>query len=307
MTSSLEILTGDLRKAAEAGNPFAQFEIALSLDYGNDGEQNFTSAAEWYSKAAAQGHTSAEGNLLLQHIFGQAQIWAPEEVFKRLLELAGSGDTEWENNVGLCYQHGFGTPQDYEKAVEWYTRAAHGGSGTAQFNLGGMYYEGTGVEKNLDLAVRWYTRSAQQREELALLHLGSMYQKGIGVETDLTRARVLYSVAYRLGSSRAANHLGILFKRGLGVERNDFLAYQLFQESITRPDTPNAEENRSYRGTACYWLGYMTEHGEGVERDLRKARKWYKQGAACGQPKCVEAVARLGADTRGKQCRDATL
>ena len=85
MTSSLEILTSDLRKAAEAGDPFAQFEIALSLDYGNDGEQDFTSSAEWYAKAAAQGHTSAEGNLLLQHILGQAHIWAREDVFEKAL------------------------------------------------------------------------------------------------------------------------------------------------------------------------------------------------------------------------------
>ncbi len=216
MTRPLDLLTDDLKRAAEAGDPFAQCEIAISFDYGNDGEQDFAKAADWYSKAAAQGHTCAVGNLLLQHILGQAQIWPPEDVFKRMLDLAASGDNSWENNVGLCFRNGFGTSQDYEKAIGWFTRAARGGSATAQFNLGGMYYEGGGVEKDLKLAVEWYTRAAQQREELALLQLGSMYQKGIGVEIDLLRARTLYSIAYRLGSGRAANHLGILFRRGLG-------------------------------------------------------------------------------------------
>jgi len=303
VVTTLEILTEYLRERAAVGDPFAQFEIALSLDYGNDGEQDFSTAAVWYLKAAAQGHVSAEGNLLLQHILGQAQDWPPEHVFRRLLELAALEDTDWENNLGLCFQHGYGTPQNYQRAVELFSRAARGGSATAQFNLGGMYYEGWGVEKNLDRAVEWYTRSAQQREELALLQLGSMYQKGIGVEVDLARARTLYSIAYRLGSSRAATHLGFLFRRGLGVEQNNVLAYQLFREAVVRADTPNITDNRSYRGTAFYWLGYMTEHGEGVERNLREARKWYEEGAVCEQRLCVEAVARLSEKQKPRHTR----
>jgi TPR repeat protein len=186
-------------------------------------------------------------------------------VFKRLREIAQAGDREWENNLGLCYQHGFGTAQDYGQAAAWFLRAAEGGLPIAQFNLAGLYYEGKGFEKDVGVAVEWYTRAARQREELALLQLGSMYQKGIGVAKDLSRALTMYSIAYWLGSSRAANHLGFLFKHGLGVERNDSLAYELYLESVSRPGTPSAEEPPSYRGTACYWLGQM----EGAWRRCR--------------------------------------
>jgi TPR repeat protein len=103
----------------------------------------------------------------------------------------------------------------------------------------------------------------------------------------------LYSIAYRLGSVRAANHLGILFRKGLGVEKDNSIAYRLFLESVSNPDTPDTEENLSYRGTAYYWLGFMAEHGEGVEQDLRAAKDWYKRGAACGQKLCIEAVSRI--------------
>ena len=287
------MLAKHLKKAAEAGDPFAQFEIAVSLDYGRDGEQDFDKAADWYFKAASQGHGAAEGNLLLQHVLGQVNLWSPDFVFKRLREIAQAGDREWENNLGLCYQHGFGTAQDYGQAAAWFLRAADGGLPIAQFNLAGLYYEGKGFEKDVGVAVEWYTRAARQREELALLQLGSMYQKGIGVAKDLSRTLTMYSIAYWLGSSRAANHLGFLFKHGLGVERYDSLAYELYLESVSRPGTPSAEEPPSYRGTACYWLGQMEEHGEGVERDLRSARKWYAKGAACGNSGCIEAVARL--------------
>lgn len=34
--------------------------------------------------------------------------------------------------------------------------------------------------------------------------------------------------------------------------------------AVGGPDTPEVTDNPSYRGTAYYWLGYMTENGEGV-------------------------------------------
>jgi len=136
------------------------------------------------------------------------------------------------------------------------------------------------------------------------LRLGQMYQKGLGVELDLNRAVVLYSIAYRRGSVRAANHLGFMFKKGLGVERDESLAYELYLESVSGAETPESAENLSYRGTAYYCLGYMTENGEGVKRDLRAAKRWYSKGAACGQSNCVAALTRLSSKATKKRCRN---
>jgi len=113
----------------------------------------------------------------------------------------------------------------------------------------------------------------------------------------------MYTIAYKQGSVRAANHLGIMFKKGLGTTQNDKMAYELFLESVSRPDTPEIADNPSYRGTAYYWLGYMTERGEGVKRDSRAAKRWYQKGAACNQPHCLEAIKRLAARGIGERCR----
>jgi uncharacterized protein len=292
------------QEAAERGDPFAQFELGISLDNGDNGDQNFEEAAAWYAKAVDQGHESAEINLLLLHVFGRAHSLRPEIVVTRLHELAQTGDLDAQNNLGLCYQLGYGTPQNYLEAASWFRRAAQSGLGTAQFNLGGLYYEGWGFEKNLAKAIEWYTRAAQQREELALLQLGRMYQKGIGVELNLNRAFTLFLIAYRRGSLRAANHLGSMFKKGLGTERDDEIAYELYLESVSGPDTADSPENLSYRATAYYWLGYMTEHGEGVERNLRYAKRWYSRGAAFHQSHCVEAMNRLRSTASDIRCRN---
>jgi TPR repeat protein len=73
---------------------------------------------------------------------GQAQSQQPETVVARLQKLAEQGDSEARNNLGLCRQYGYGTPQDYQEAAKWFRRAAESGLATGQFNLGGLYYEG---------------------------------------------------------------------------------------------------------------------------------------------------------------------
>ena len=298
----LDILN-KLHQAAEDGNPFALFEIGLDFEFGGAGEQNFQKAADYYVRASERGHRSAEGNLLLQHVLGQAKTYPPEEVFKRLKRRAESGDREAQNSLGLCFQFAYGTKLDYGEAAVWFRRAAEGGLATAQFNLGGLYYEGHGFQKDPNAAIRWYTLAAEQRDELALVQLGNIYQKGLGVEGNLESAVVLYMIAYKQGSVRAANHLASMFRKGLGVEQDNSAAFQLYLESVNRPDTPEIADNPSYRGTACYWLGYMTERGEGVKRDLRAAKRWYAQGAACGQTNCIEALKRLQANAALKRNR----
>jgi TPR repeat protein len=283
-----------IQKAANEGDPYAQFELGLAFDWGNGVEQDFRKAAEFYAKAAEQGHKAAEHNLLLQHVSAQVKLHLPGVVFAKLESRAEAGDRDAQNNLGLCFQHGYGTQQDYAQAMVWFRRAADGGLAMAQFNVGGLYFEGNGVEKDLAAAIDWYTRAAEQREELALLQLGWIHQKGLGVEIDLKRAFILYLIAYKQGSSRAANHLGIMFKKGLGVAQDDWLAFQLFLESVNSPDTGvTVVQNNSYHRTAYFWLGHMTEKGEGTKRNLRAAIRWFTRGAALEDSGCVAALARL--------------
>src|SRR5690348_11955876 len=116
-----------IREAAERGDPFAQFEIALDLEYGTGDEQNFGKAADWYGRAAGQAHHGAEENLLLQHVLGQVAVRSPDLVLARLKNLAEAGDIDAANNLGLCYQFGYGTPQNAECAAKWFRKAAEGG------------------------------------------------------------------------------------------------------------------------------------------------------------------------------------
>ena len=55
---------------------------------------------------------------------------------------------------GDKYYRGKGVPQDFQKAAEWYQKAAEQGHAKAQFNLGVMYANGEGVSQNYEEAVK---------------------------------------------------------------------------------------------------------------------------------------------------------
>jgi hypothetical protein len=282
-----------IKEAAERGDPFAMFELAIAYEDGRGIAQDLAAAAVFYAKASSLGHTTASSNLWLLHVGGHAKIFPAEGVFKQFLALASKGETDAQNNAGICYQFGYGVKQDYKKAATWFRRAARAGLATAQFNLGGFYFEGTGVRKNSHKALGYYKQAAEQRDELALLKLGSMYQKGIVVSQDVRQAFILYLCAYRQGSVRAAIHLAILYKKGLGVERDDVTAHELFLEGVCGYDSPNNPEGPSYHSSAYYWLGLMSERGEGTASDIDTALDWYRKGAVLSEPACVKALARL--------------
>ena len=43
------------------------------------------------------------------------------------------------DNLGNCYNYGDGVEQNYEKALEWYTRAIEKGNITALYNIAMLY------------------------------------------------------------------------------------------------------------------------------------------------------------------------
>lgn len=98
--------------------------------------------------------------------YGQTEI-EKQEGFNYLRNSALKNFVPSYYLVANCYYNGKGVEKNYEKAVEWYTKAAEQGNSYAQNDLGNCYYNGKGVEKNDDLAVNWLRKSAKQENENA--------------------------------------------------------------------------------------------------------------------------------------------
>lgn len=87
------------RKAAEVGNKYAQYNLALAYYTGNGIEQNYSMAALFFTAAAKQG------------------------------------DVDAQNNMGVLHEKGQGVPKSLEKAIEWYSKAAEQGHEGANESL----------------------------------------------------------------------------------------------------------------------------------------------------------------------------
>lgn len=72
--------------------------------------------------------------------------------------------TKAEYSIGYYYQHGLGVPQDYKKAVEFYTKAADKNLDLAYNALAICYVHGIGVEKDSE-KVKFFSEKASISEE----------------------------------------------------------------------------------------------------------------------------------------------
>ena len=112
----------------EDTDPQGELAYAEGLKYysGEGVERNFGTAAQYFMKAAEQGHSEAQYSLGLMNYVGQTG------------------------------------GQDFSNAAKWFQMAAESGHIQAQYNLGFLYYEGKGVQQDLKTAYGWIDRAAQQ-------------------------------------------------------------------------------------------------------------------------------------------------
>ncbi len=121
-------------KASNQPGPPQDAESQFNLGKRCDGEEasEHAKAAEWYLKAAAQGHRGAQFTL------------------------------------GICYAEGKGVVRDHAAADLWLRRAAELGHAEAQYQLGGRLYcaskgmrKAEGSEGRLE-ALKWWRLAEEQ-------------------------------------------------------------------------------------------------------------------------------------------------
>ncbi len=139
-------------------------------------------------------------------------------------------------NEGEQYHFGEGVPQNDEKAIECYQKAAELGLAEAQNSLGEMYYDFGMIQnegsaklfKEIEVqkatehgaefqcyreAVKWYRKAAEQGYAKAQYNLGSMYDMGLGVPQDYEEAVKWYRKAAEQGYAESQRRLGYAYER----------------------------------------------------------------------------------------------
>ena len=91
---------------------------------------------------------------------------------------ARSGNAEAEELIGIMYAMGLGVEQDYERAFEWYLRAAMKGHPGAQSGVAWYYEVGLGMPSiDLTRAYMWYVLSAIGNDPDAMISQEEVVKK----------------------------------------------------------------------------------------------------------------------------------
>ena len=181
-------------KAADLDYSEAMYCLGNMYDNGFGVEQDSTKAIEWYTKAADLGHSEAMNNLGYMYAKGdgveqdhdKALEWYVKslssfpdyEVYKMIVDILHgedaaekwfeeSGDAEKMMALAGLYrsnysENGEQVLPDFDKAIEWYTKAADLGNTDAMKMIGYMYTLGSlyGGEDDLEKAIEWYQKAA---------------------------------------------------------------------------------------------------------------------------------------------------
>jgi TPR repeat protein len=202
----------ELRRAAEAGDAPAQFQLGRAYSHGASVQRDDATAARWVEKAAEQGHLEAQ------------------------------------SNIGYLYSAALGVPRDPGKTMAWWTRAAEGGFVQAQFNLALAYLQGKLTAKDDAKGFAWMSKAAAQGSALAQSNLAELYRRGTGVAQDMSEAAAWYRKAAEQGNSTAAFNLALMYERGEGVARDAAESLQWARRAAARGNAAaNALEARLCR------------------------------------------------------------
>ena len=181
-------------KAADSGHTDAMNYLGYIYEHGDVVEQDVAKAVGWYTKAADLGNTDAINSLGYMYAEGygveqdndKALEWYVKslssfpdyEVYKIIVDILHgedaaekwfeeSGDAEKMMALAELYRshysdNGEQVLPDFDKAIEWYTKAADLGNSDAMKMIGNMYKLGSlyGGEDDLEKAIEWYQKAA---------------------------------------------------------------------------------------------------------------------------------------------------
>lgn len=150
-----------LQREAEKGNGFALYDLGLMARNGFGCEKNDVLAQEQFRKSLAA------------FVVEESRSKKPDY---------------WQYSIGKMYALGYGTEQDFQKAAEWYEKAAVDGNPFAAYALGCLYRRGQGVEKDEARAIAYFQAAAARGNEYAQRLLDSLHSTADGQGWSATNA-----------------------------------------------------------------------------------------------------------------------
>ena len=184
---------------------------------------------------------------------------------KSLQKDVEGGNDNAQNKLAILYRDGKNIEIDYDKALHLFKLSAEQGNREAQRNLGDMISKGLGTIQNQSEALKWFLKAAENGDQQGMEKVANMYKDGIGIVADQQKASLWFRELAERGNSRAQFALAKIL---LDDERGREEALNWF---IKSSDLGNK--------MASHNIGMMYKDGNGVDKDIREAVKWFVKAA----------------------------
>ncbi|HEX9005758.1 MAG TPA: tetratricopeptide repeat protein [Bacteroidota bacterium] len=243
-------------RKAQAGDKFAQHELALRYISGRGVERDTTKAAYWFEKAASQGLSASQFDLALLAYHGWGISWNPFLAYTLVRECAASGMPEGEFLLASFLTDGLMVPRDWTRAYEWARRAADAGyepavSALPEFAARSAAAQAPPSSASPPLPVVPLgipdSAGTDPRALKDVFHGGVELRTALGISKmidDTMSADVTSNIetvrrAARYGSPEALTVLGRCYEKGIEVRKDSVEAASMYVRAI-RLDSPRA-------------------------------------------------------------------
>lgn len=278
-----------LETYAWKGKPEAMFVLGDKLVMGKGVAKDLPTGMNWVRRAAYMKHPkamAAYGGYILRGW----EPGVPRDAFSWFYKAASKGEPMGQYNLAYCYDNGYGTQQNFEKAAQYYELAYKAGIIAAANNLGVLYYNGHGVAQDYNKAFNYFLESAEQENSMAYMNVGRCYVTGNGTPSDPEKGMVWFEKAAESGNKVAIFFCGMVFYRGDGylyevevrepdeglINYPKAVKYLSLTLESDVPDYVKADAARNL--SACY------RHGRGVEANEELANELLVKAADYGHP-----------------------
>jgi TPR repeat protein len=168
---------------AQTGDLRSQYALGVLYEKRASAEPRlYEQAAEWYRRAAAQGHPGAQTNYANLLAKGEG-VARDEALAVHYWGLAARQDNALAQfNLGLAYYRGDGVIPDARRALAWFRRAADAGMADSQFAMGQMNALGVGTARNQGRALTWFQMAEKQGHNDAGRQAARLREEGVTPE-----------------------------------------------------------------------------------------------------------------------------
>lgn len=188
------------RRAAESGHWLGQYRYGLHLKRGTGVEKDLAEAEVWLCRSARQGFPIAMTDLAV--VYRDRARLLEEKGTTRIQASEDYGSIKTASRVPLL-----------DESRAWFMRSAEYSSDPSDWiRLGQMFENGRLFARNYEKAIEWYKKAAQEENSEGQYRLALLYWFNMNLsESDFKgQARKLFEAAVRSGHEQARNMIEYL-------------------------------------------------------------------------------------------------